>query len=60
LADVVIKFSFSGFHSLGEATTGSDFFYFLESLAATSRRKEVENDSSICFAVGQFSRSHPL
>jgi hypothetical protein len=48
------------FHSLGEATTVSGFFYFLESLAATSRRKEVENASSICFAVGPFSRFHPL
>jgi hypothetical protein len=58
--DAVTKFSFSGFHSLGEATTGSDFFYFLESLANTSRRKEVENDSSNFFAVGPFSRSHSL
>jgi hypothetical protein len=58
--DTVTKFSFSGFHYLEEATTGSDFFYFLESLATTSRRKEDENDSSICFAVGPFSHSHPL
>lgn len=58
--DAVTKFSYSGFHSLGEATRGSGFFYFLESLAATSRRKEVENASSICFAVGPFSHSHPL